>query len=115
MPAALRASRTSAMYVGGPQTQACALAGSQCVLGDVPGNGMLTVKLGWRGLTVEQCSRVRQRLEQGAGLGGERMFPRAARTVDPPDLPFTACLRELVQYRQDRGHADAGGDQQHRS
>ncbi|HEX6519783.1 MAG TPA: DUF1622 domain-containing protein [Streptosporangiaceae bacterium] len=38
---------------------------------------MRTVKLGWRGLTVEQVlAGVRQRLEQGAGLGGERIFPR---------------------------------------
>jgi hypothetical protein len=88
----------------------------QRVLGDASSHGMLAVQLGRRGLTVEQLlAGVRQRPEQGASLGGERMFPRPPRAVDPPDLAFTACLRELVQHRQDRGHADAGRDQQHRS
>ncbi len=88
----------------------------QRVLGDVPGHGMRPVQLGRRGLAVEQVlAGVRQRPEQGAGLGGEWMFPRAARAVDPPDLAFTAGLGQLVQHGQDRGYADAGGDQQHRS
>ena len=45
---------------------------------------------------------VRHPGEQGVRLGGQRMFPRPAGAVDPPDVAFAAGRRELVQHGQDR-------------
>ena len=56
---------------------------------------------------------VRQRGEEGTGLGGERVLATVACAVQPPDLPVGALLRQCLKHGENGGGTDPGADQQH--
>ena len=57
---------------------------------------------------------VRQRGQQGPGLGGERVLGTVTCAVQPPDLAVGALLGQGLKHGDHGGGTDPGADQQYR-
>ena len=64
-----------------------------------------------RAAVADVRPRVRQMVEQGADLVGERMLGAAAGAVDPPDLARGPLRRQRVEHGQHRRRADPRAQQ----
>ena len=59
------------------------------------------------------CACVRERSDESASLGGERVLLVVARGVQAPDLSLGTLLGQRVKHGEYRGGADSGTDQQY--
>jgi hypothetical protein len=74
----------------------------QRLFGDAPAGGVGAAAFGGcRGAVEHVLASVRQGGQQVVCLGREGMLPRAARAVQPPDVPVAAGCGELMPHGQD--------------